>query len=102
MKNPTLHFRIGWLYRFVLLPYTRKNPLLWKDKFGFPRCEREPYFELEWLWFYFSITWGDQDYWEQRLWIEEYHDGNIEQARKEWGWTDMDTEESTWNDKYLK
>ncbi len=85
-------------YRFNWTPYFIKRKLRWKDKFETPRCETEPYFRFEWLWFGIHGMWGDDQYWEQWLWIYEYNQGDIKKAKESWPWTSMETKESTWVD----
>jgi hypothetical protein len=85
-------------YKFNWKPYFTKKELMWKDKFDSPRCEREPHFSFEWLWFGIYGVWGDDQYWEQWLWVYEYCDGDIEKAKDTWGWVDSITKKSTWID----
>lgn len=72
--------------------------LLWKDKYDTPRVELEPFIRFEWLWFVIRIQQGDDQSWEQWLWVHKYCDGDIEQAKSNWPWRDMITKESTWKD----
>ena len=47
----------------------------------------------------------EDDYWEQALWYLYYnigHVGDIEYAKKTWPWANMETNETTWSDKYLE
>ena len=74
--------------------------LLWKDKFGDPRCELEPRFNIEWLWWGFYLVQGDDDQWEQWLWVHKYCDGDVKKAEETWGWRDYKTKESTWKSKF--
>lgn len=98
MKKAKLSLSTYMNYRFRWIPYYYKQKLTWKDKFGTPRCEREPYFKFEWLWFGLYGVWGDDQYWEQWLWIHKYHNGDVEKAKSNWGWVDFDTKNSTWID----
>lgn len=84
--------------KFRLIPHLVNRQLMWKDKYDTPRCEREPYFEFNWLWFGIYGVWGDDQYWEQWLWVYEYCDGDVKKAKETWGWVDFDTKESTWID----
>jgi hypothetical protein len=84
--------------KFSLILFFHRNKLQWKDKFGSPRCEYAPSFRFEWFGFGIYGTLGDDNYWEQWLWIYEYHFGDIGQAKATWGWIDMDTNKSTWKD----
>lgn len=97
IRKPRLHIVSYRNYKFRILPFFLKRKLMWKDKFGTPRCEREPYFTFEWLWFVISGVWEDDDYWEQKLWISVYNDMNYEKAKSTWPWTTMD-DVSTWKD----
>lgn len=63
-----------------------------------PRCESEPHFTFEWLWFGIRGVWGDDGYWEQWLWVHRYHNGDVAKAKEKWGWTNMKTGKSTWVD----
>ncbi len=85
-------------YKFRWLPYFIKGRLMWKDKFGSPRCEKEPHFEIEWLWFGVYGIWGSDQYWEQWLWLNKYCEGDMSKAKATWGWIDSDTKKSTWED----
>ena len=98
MKKAKFYISFKKNYRFCFKPYLNKNKLLWKDKFDSPRCEREPQFRFEWLWFSIYGVWGDDHYWEQWLWLNTYCDGDYEKAKETWGWVDYDTKKSTWND----
>lgn len=75
---------------------------MWKDKFGTPRCELPPTFEFNWLWCSILIIVGSDDYWEQRLWVNNYYNGDIKKAREDWPWVTGGTNISTWKNKYLK
>jgi hypothetical protein len=82
--------------------YRSLKELMWKDKFDSPRCELEPYYKFEWLFFGFRIQQGTCEEWEQWLWVHKYHNGDVEKAKQNWGWIDSKTKESTWNNKYEK
>jgi hypothetical protein len=82
--------------KFIILPFFKKNKLLWKDKFETPRCELIPQYRLEWLWFGLNCSWGNEDYWEQWLWIHEYNNGDEEKAKSTWPWIDYETKQNTW------
>lgn len=83
---------------FRWLPLIQKKKLRWKDKFGTPRCEWAPSIHIEWLWFALRGIRGDDDYWEQWLWIHYWHNEDVEKAKETWSWVDMETKESTWVD----
>jgi len=98
MKKAKLKLSIYKKNKFILFPHLIKEKLQWKDKFKTPRCEREPYFIVEWLWFGIYGVWGDDQYWEQWLWVNYYYNGDIDKAKKEWNWRDIKTNQSTWVD----
>ena len=85
-------------YKFRFLPYFRTQELRWKDKWNSPRCEIVPSFTFEWLWFGLYISNGTDDWWEQKLWLTEYCNNDLQKAKETWGWIDYDTKESTWKD----
>lgn len=88
MKKPKFHLDIYRnRYFFEWVPFFIQRKMMWKDKHGFPRCVYVPYFHFEWLWFVVHGYWGDEQYWEQWLWIHKYHKGNEEEeAKKKWMW----------------
>lgn len=98
-KEPKWSFRF---YRnfFTWKPlFLRNKELLWKDKFNSPRHELSPYVRVEWLWFGFIARQGDDDqHWEQWLWVHKYNDGDVEKAKNNWGWVDVETKKSTWKE----
>ena len=98
MKRPKFHIRLYRNYFFNIVPIFRHNRLRWKDKFNSPRCEREPSFDFKWIGFGIYGSWGDDDYWEQWLWVSKYYGGNYEEAKKNWPWTIYETGESSWKD----
>ena len=95
----------------------------WKDKYDTPRFEYHPYiwihiYKLNFVWYWGlsdSIGYDPKvdhinDYWEQALWYLYYYntysqglldEPNIEKARENWPWKDCETEESSWNNKFL-
>lgn len=94
-KLSTTFYRLRY---FRILPFYESLELIWKDKFQTPRCQSIPSFRFEWLWFGIYGQWGDDQYWEQWLWIHEYHDGDVQKAKDSWGWRDIKTNKSTWID----
>lgn len=89
----------GWPVKIV------KYDLGWKDKFGSPRHEWNPSFQIWVFNWQFCIWWGsldgnDDKYWEMVLWYLHYSDKDINKARETWGWVDVITKETTWNNKY--
>lgn len=78
----------------------------WKDKWDCPRFEWCPQFHIFFFKWQFCIFWVSPDenhdrYWEMVLWYLYYSDKNIEKAEKTWGWVDFETNQSTWNNKFL-
>lgn len=97
-RKPKVNCNVYLAWEFRWLPYIMSNKLRWKDKWNTPRCELEPSFRLEWLWFGINCWLGDDDYWEQWLWIKYYSDGDVQKAKDTWDWIDSDTKQSTWKD----
>jgi hypothetical protein len=92
------------------------NDVMWKDKYRTPRYENPPYiwihiYKLNLVWYWdldnalkLNPTNCIDDYWEQALWYLYYnvgHVGDIEYAKKTWPWTNIETNETTWTDKFL-
>lgn len=90
--------------------------VMWKDKYGTPRYENPPYiwihiYKLNLVWYWdldnalkLNPTNYIDDYWEQALWYLYYnigHVGDIEYVKKTWPWANVETNETTWSDKYL-
>lgn len=98
MKKAKFKLQFFKNYRFLWLPQFWKTKLRWKDKFETPRCEMEPSFKLEWLWFGIYGSWGDDEYWEQWLWFKYYSNENYEAAKETWPWIDSETRKSSWID----
>lgn len=77
----------------------------WKSKWDSPRYEWAPAFYIFFFKWQFCIWWNAPDnnndlYYEMILWWLNYSDKDIDKAKKTWGWVDMKTNKSTWNDKY--
>jgi len=90
--------------------------VMWKDKYNTPRYENPPYiwihiYKLNLVWYWdldnalkLNPTNYVDDYWEQALWYLYYnigHVGDIKYAKKTWPWANVETNETTWSDKYL-
>lgn len=78
----------------------------WKWKYEDIRYEWSPQFHIFFFRLQFCIFWnapdGDNDkYYEQILWWL-HCDKNLETAKSGWGWVDIETKKSTWNDNYLE
>ncbi len=97
MKKPKLKTNFYKNYKFRILPHVKIDKLEWKDKWNTPRCEKEPGFYVEWLWWGFHSSRDDSQYWEQKIWIDEYHNGDLEVAKSNWKWRNIKGE-STWKD----
>jgi hypothetical protein len=99
IKKPK--FQIFWRknHSWFWIPRITKSKLMWKDKWSTPRCEREPHFYFEWMWFIVYGVWGCDRYWEQRIWIKVYNEGDYEKAKSTWPWSTGKNNESTWRDE---
>lgn len=81
-------------------------PLGWKWKYDSVRFEWKPSFQIYFFNWQFCIFWNAPDrdddlYYEMVLWYIYGADKNIVKAEETWGWTDEETENSTWNKDYL-
>ena len=84
----------------------------WKDKYDTPRFEEAPYIWIHIYKLNFVWIWRlDEQAWEQILWYlyynKTYSQGlqnipDIDSAKESWPWIEYESEESTWNDNYLK
>lgn len=77
-----------------------------KSKWGSPRYEWSPSFQIWFFGLQFCILWKapteDVDtYFEMALWYLFWADKNIEKAEASWDWVDGETKESTWNKNNL-
>ena len=100
MNKPKIHAKFSRVFFTEKFPVIHKNGLLWKDKFGTPRVERVPMFELYWLNFSFTVWKGDDMYWEQWLWIHNYNGGDEAKAEQTWPWKDVETGISSWKNNF--
>ena len=79
----------------------------WKYKYDSIRYEWSPQFHIFFFKWQFCIFWnapdGDDDkYYEMILhWLYKAN-RDINQAKETWGWIDVQTKKSTWNDDYLE
>lgn len=84
----------------------------WKDKYGTPRYEWSPTFQIYFFKWQFCVFWNsplknkrgyydDDKYYEQIVWFLYYSDRDIKKAKETWAWSDGETGESTWNDNFL-
>ena len=99
--NKTYYIEIGWPFMI------HKNELGWKWKYDDVRFEWNSSFMIFLFNWQFCIHWtapnGDDDqYWEQVLWYSKKCNCDIIKAKETWNWVNTSTNESTWNDKYIK
>ena len=122
-KSLKVYFKCGKSWYPVMWcsrPYTihiMSRDVEWKDKWHIPRYEGPPYvwihlfgFNLIWYWALSRLESMD-NYWEQALWYLYYSSYNkkkkgydkldINKSKKSWPWADCETNETTWEDKYL-
>ena len=86
-----------------------KSELAFKDKFGSPRHEWNPFFHIYFFHWQFCIRLSapkeerfDDAYWEMWVWFKYYCKEDIIEAENTWMWKDYASKISTWNKKYLK
>jgi len=90
----------GWPIKIV------SYGLGWKDKFGSPRFEWSPSFQIYFFNWQFCMWWvsptkDHNNYWEMVLWYLNYANQDIHEARETWGWINHDTKLSTWDENCL-
>ena len=97
-KKPKWRFNIYKSKHFSWKPgfYCIKK-LLWKDKYNTPRTEREPHYSFWFGYWTFELRQGNEEEWEQWLWINYYNKGDIKKAKETWEWTNTEGK-STWID----
>ena len=96
IKKPKWTF-YSWSNHYIQwIPRFNKHPLMWKDKYETPRCELSPTVEVNWLWFTLRWVQGNDEFWEQWLWVTEYCENDIVEAQETWPWVDMKNSQSTW------
>lgn len=98
--NNYFYIEIGFPIAFV------KTELGWKDKFGTPRYEWSPAFQIFFFRWQFCIFYNapnnDNDlYYEMILWYINYCNCDINNAKNTWSWTSYPDKKSTWNDNFL-
>ena len=98
IKTPEWYWYFYKTSVFYLIPRFYRTKLLWKDKYNSPRIEFLPRIIINWLWYELSGTCECEQYWEQRIWLYKYHNGDLIKAKKEWPWIDSETKESSWID----
>jgi hypothetical protein len=79
----------------------KRLELGWKEKYGTPRFEWLPSIQLYFFMFEFSMFLGNDDYWEQLLWVKYFSDGDVDKGRESWKWIDGISKESTWYEGYI-
>ena len=83
-----------WLFEFNLFK-VEYHSLRWKDKFETPRCEMPPNLIIILCNLIFRFDFGDDEYWERKLWTNKYCNGDKVKAKKTWPWQDRNGK-STW------
>ena len=82
-----------WAKDFWIVNYSR---LIWKDKYGTPRTEQIPHIGIRIFGAYFQILFGDDEWWEQRIWWKHYCNNDYLKAKSTWRWVSHPSNESTW------
>jgi hypothetical protein len=95
-------FDISYGWPIIISTYE----LGWKDKYGTPRFEWSPAFQLYFFKWQVCVwdasPFKDEElYWEMILWYMNYSNNDLDKAKKTWGWRDSKTKKSTWNDEFL-
>lgn len=83
-----------WLFEITLFKIETRS-LLWKDKWNSPRVEILPHLQLTILNFVFTWYFGDDEYWEKRIWLKKYCKGDKVKAEMTWPWKKVLPEEIT-------
>jgi hypothetical protein len=84
--------------KFHWLPKFEYNGLNWKDKYGTPRILLTPMLFIKWFNGHWSIEFGSEDYWERKLWIDNYNNGDKIKAEQTWPWNNSETKKSSWDE----
>lgn len=98
--NRYYFIKIGWPIKI------KQIDLGYKEKYGTPRYEWSPSFQIYFFKWQFCIFWNspistyNDQYYEQILWYVHYADKDIYKAEETWGWVNSDGE-STWNNNFL-
>ena len=88
-------------------PIVVKNiELGWKEKYGVPRFEWSPMFQLYFFKWQFCILYNAPErhtslYYEMILWWMYFNDKDLAEAERTWDWSDSNTKKSTWNKEFL-
>ena len=98
----------NYYYIAIGTPITIKNiHFEWKDKFGTPRFEWAPMFQIYFFKWQFCISYNapgdsnDDKYYEMIVWYLYYSQKDIDIARQTWGWIDSTTKKSSWDESFL-
>lgn len=90
MRKPRwyINFRLNKLYSIsnFLPSYYFVKKLCWKDKYDTPRVEILPKLLFYWAWFELSFVRGTDQEWEWWLWVNKYHNNDIDEAMATWPW----------------
>ena len=99
-------YYVAWGYPVSI----KSTQLGWKDKFDSPRFEWTPQFSIYLFGLQYIVWWNapildgvvnNDKYYEMILWYLYYSHKDIQKAQETWGWVDMDTNQSTWDDRYI-
>ena len=80
----------------------------WKDKFGSPRHEWSPSFQIYFFGLQFCMWWEapnsdySDKYYEMMVWYLHYCKKDLSKAEQEWPWIEVETKRTTWNKKFIK
>lgn len=72
-----------WLFQFIPFKLEIKG-LIWKEKWNLPRVEMCPYLEITILNNVLTWYFGDDEYWERKLWLKKYCNGDKLKAKETW------------------
>ena len=70
--------------------------LLWKNKYNTPRMEECPYIGIFIGNKFYSIQFGTDEWWEQRIWWKYYCYNNYKKAKDTWPRISHPDKKSTW------
>ena len=101
------HFKLfGWEISYGWPVYITWYGLGWKDKYGSPREEWVPSFQIYFFQWQFCIHWNapdmdNDDYYERIIWYVHYSDCDLKKAEETWPWSDYKSGVSSWDRGYL-
>ena len=97
LKKPKWRLFIYKYDNFLWIPEYRHTNLLWKDKYNTPRIEFLPKYNLMFGYWCITLIQGNDQEWEQYIWITEYNNNDYQKAKDSWSWIDKNNK-STWID----